>query len=87
MGSKPEKVFQHGALKAAVFANAYEKDGESFTVKRVSLQKLYRDREGNLKTTTSLDVNDLPKAVLVLQKAYEYVTARPEFEGQPASSQ
>ena len=80
MASKPEKIFQHGALKAAIFANELEKDGRSFTVKRVSFQKLYRDKGGILKTTTSLEVNDLPKAVLVLQKAFDYLTAKQEPE-------
>jgi hypothetical protein len=80
MSNKPEKVFQSGALKAAVFANDHEKDGQSFTVRRVSLQKLYRDKEGNLKTTTSLEVNDLPKAILVLQKSFDYLTVRHELE-------
>jgi uncharacterized protein (DUF111 family) len=32
------------------------------------------------KTTTSLGVNDLPKAVLVLQKAFDYLTVRHEPE-------
>jgi hypothetical protein len=80
MSNKPEKVFQHGAVKAAIFANDREKDGRYFTVKSVSFQKLYRDRDGVLKTTSSLDVDDLPKAVVVLQKAYDYLTARQEFE-------
>ena len=80
MSNKPEKVFQNGALKAAVFANEHEKDGQSFTVRRVSLQKLYRDKEGTLKTTTSLEVNDLPKAILVLQKSFDYLTVRHESD-------
>ena len=80
MSNKPEKVFQHGALKAAIFANEHEKDGQSFTKKRISFQKLYRDKEGMLKTTASLDVNDLPKAILVLQKAFDYLTVRHEPE-------
>ena len=67
MSNKPEKIFQHGALKAAIFANEHEKDGQSFTVRRISFQRLYRDKEGMLKTTTSLEVNDLPKAILVFQ--------------------
>jgi hypothetical protein len=83
MSNKPEKIFQHGALKAAIFANEHEKDGESFTVRRVSFQKLYRDKEGNLKTTSSLEVNDLPKAVVVLQKAFEYLTVRDFDEVSP----
>ncbi|MBW2071719.1 MAG: hypothetical protein JRI89_10745 [Deltaproteobacteria bacterium] len=76
MGNRPEKIFQHGSVKAAIFHNEIFKDGQGFSVKKVSFQKLYRDSEGNLKTTASLDVNDLPKAVLVLQKAYDYLTER-----------
>ena len=80
MSNKPEKIFQHGSLKAAIFANDREKDGRFFTVKSVSFQKLYRDRDGVLKTTASLDIDDLPKAVVVLQKAYDYLTVRQELE-------
>jgi hypothetical protein len=80
MSNKPEKVFQHGAVKVAIFANDREKDGRYFTVKSVSFQKLYRDKDGVLKTTANLDVDDLPKAVVVLQKAYDYLTVRQEFE-------
>ena len=80
MSNHPEKVFQHGALKAAIFANEREKDGQTFTKKQVSFQKIYRDKEGLLRTTTSLEVNDLPKAVVVLQKAFDYLTVRQEPE-------
>jgi uncharacterized protein (DUF111 family) len=80
MSNRPEKVFQHGGVKAAIFANEHEKDGQSFTKNRISVQKVYRDKEGMFKTTTSLGVNDLPKAVLVLQKAFDYLTVRHEPE-------
>ena len=80
MSNKPEKVFQHGGVKAAIFVNEHEKDGESFTKESISVQRVYRDREGKFKTTTSLHVNDLPKAILVLQKAFDYLTVRHEPE-------
>ena len=80
MSNKPEKVFQHGGVKAAIFVNEHEKDGESFTRESISVQRVYRDREGTFKTTTSLHVNDLPKAILVLQKAFDYLTVRHEPE-------
>ncbi len=85
MSNKPERVFQHGGVKAAIFANEHEKDGQNFTKNRISVQKVYRDKEGMFKTTTSLDVNDLPKAVLVLQKAFDYLTVRHEPEDVPTS--
>ena len=48
----------------------------------MNLQRRYADKDGVWKSTDSLRVNDLPKAVLVLQKAYEYLVLR---EGQGAS--
>ena len=85
MSNRPEKVFQHGGVKAAIFVNEHDKDGQSFTKKRISVQKVYRDKEGMFKTTTSLEVNDLPKAVLVLQKAFDYLTVKHEPEDVPTS--
>jgi hypothetical protein len=75
-----------GGLKAAIFVNEHEKDGQNFTKKRISLQKIYRDKEGMFKTTTSLEINDLPKAILVLQKAFDYLTVRHEPEDAAISS-
>ena len=83
MSNRPEKVFQNGAVRAAIFVNERERDGQSFTKRQVSFQKLYRDKEGEFKGTNSLDINDLPKAVIVLQKAYDYLTVRQEFEDSP----
>jgi hypothetical protein len=80
MSSKPERVFQHGGVKAAIFVNEHEKEGESFTKKSISVQRVYRDKEGMFKTTNSLYVNDLPKAILVLQKAFDYLTVRHDPE-------
>ena len=85
MSNKPERVFQHGGVKAAIFANEHEKDGESFTKNSISVQRVYRDKEGKFKTTNSLYVNDLPKAVLVLQKAFDYLTVRHDPEDVPTS--
>ena len=80
MSNKPEKIFQHGAVRAAIFVNERERDGQMFTKKQVSFQKVYRDKEGDFKSTSSLEINDLPKAVVVLQKAYDYLTVRQESE-------
>ena len=45
-------------------------------MKKVSFQKRYKNSEGECKTTYSLDVNEIPKAILVLSKAYEYLVIR-----------
>ena len=36
----------------------------------------YKDMHGNFKSTSSLDTNDIPKAILALKKAYEFLTIK-----------
>ncbi len=73
--AQPDIVFKHGACHAAVFSKEVEQKGKVFQSRSVSFQKRYRDKNGEWQTTTYLDVNDLPKAVLVLQKAFDYLTS------------
>ena len=39
----------------------------------MSFQKRYKDPDGEWKTTHNLDINEIPKAILALSKAYEYL--------------
>jgi len=73
-GNMPEKRFSTGALVATVWENqGKSKEGEDVAYKTVSLQRRYKDPNGEWQSATSLRINDLPKASLVLQKAYEYL--------------
>lgn len=69
--SAPVKKFNVGAVQAAVWDND-SKGGKQFF--SVSFDKRYKDKEGNWKSANSLMANDLPKAILALQKAFEYVS-------------
>ena len=78
----PEITFRHGPCSASIFENEYTRGGESFTVRTVSFQRSYLDKEGTWQTTNSLRVNDIPKAVLVLNKAYEFLTSTGQAEAE-----
>lgn len=71
--NKPEKKFRAGAISATVWKNAGEKNGKPFSFHTISLDRNYKDVEGNWKHTASLRLTDLPKAGLVLNKTYEYL--------------
>ena len=73
--SQPEITFRHGLCSASIYENEYTRGEEKFTVRTVSFQRSYLDKDGNWQTTNSLKVNDIPKAVLVLNKAYEFLTS------------
>lgn len=71
----PEKKFRAGAITAAVWNNVVQtKEGSERSFKTISFERNYKDGEGTWKTTHSLRASDLPRAVLVLNKAFEYVS-------------
>ena len=73
----PEKRFSTGAVNATVWQNQGKgKNGEIVGYRTVSLQRRYKDRNGVWQSANSLRVNDLPRASLVLQKAFEYLVLR-----------
>jgi len=76
--SEPIKTFEQGSCKAAIFANEIKQNGNTSTVRNVTIQKRYMDKDGNWQNTSSFGVNDLPKLVLVAEKAYDYLTWRKE---------
>jgi hypothetical protein len=70
---KPEEKFRCGACEAAIFENEIQMGGRKIKLKKVAFQKRYKSAEGEWKSTQNLDANDIPKAVIVLNKAYEYL--------------
>lgn len=68
--NKPEKKFRAGAVTATIWRNQTEDNKEYSTV---SFERSYKDKNGEWKNTNSLRVNDLPKAAMVISKAYEFL--------------
>ena len=80
MSNKPETVFNIGAVRAAVFRNTIEKNGQSIELPKVVIEVRYKDKTGQWQGTNSLSINDIPKAILALQKAFEYLMEHKEPE-------
>ncbi len=79
---KPVKKFKAGAIDAAVWRNAniQTKDGGEIATYSVSLERRYKDKAGEWKGTNLFRMNDIPKASLVLVKAYEFITMHADEE-------
>ncbi len=79
--TKPEIVFKVGAIRASIFKNEFQKGNQTAEVAKVVLEVRYKDKKtGEWKGTNSLSINDIPKAILALQQAYEYLMTRPKDE-------
>jgi hypothetical protein len=85
--AQPDIVFKHGACHAAIFSKEVTRGERTFHARSVSFQKRYRDKSGEWQTTSYLDVNDLPRAVLVLNKAYDYLTSNGHREPEEEEAQ
>lgn len=74
MENQPEKKFRAGAVSATIWKNiGQSKTGAPTEFKTISLQRSYKDKEGKWQNTSTLRLNDLPRAQLVLNKAYEFL--------------
>jgi hypothetical protein len=72
-GEPPAESFRFGAVRVAVWNRTQStRDGRSITMPKIVLDRCYKDANDNWQHTQSLDVNDVPKAILALTKAYEY---------------
>ncbi len=67
---KPEKIIKAGSLILTIWNNSSEKG----SFKTITLQRNYKDSKGEWKHTNNLRLNDLPKASMLLNKAYEYIS-------------
>ena len=82
--ANPEKIFRIGAIRASIFRNSAERNGKKFIIPKVSIEARYKDKNGEWKGSKSFSRDELPKAILALQKAYEYLL---EHRNAPASDE
>lgn len=66
----PEHV-RVGGIEVTIWRNAI---GNGFA--NVTMQRNYKDKNNEWQKTQSLRVNDIPKAVVALQKAYELLVVK-----------
>lgn len=84
-GHAPIKSFKSGALQVAIWENETLSDtGQVQSFRTVTFDKRYKDKNGEWKSSNNLRANDLPKAALILNKAYEYLILTGEDDNENA---
>ena len=80
-GMKPVRTVRAGIVRASVWRNLKAtKDGGEFEAFNVTVNRRYRDRDGKWSNGHSFGINDIPKAILALSKAYEYLVLEDKEE-------
>ena len=70
----PVKKFKAGGVEASIWENEFVgRNGDAGVAHSVKLERRYKDKNGEWQGTGSLKEADIPKAVLALNKAYEWI--------------
>jgi hypothetical protein len=74
--SKPIKDFRAANIQASVWRNEVEKEGQTVVRHSVRIQKQFRKEDGNYEDTNYYFRDDLPRLILVAQKAFEFIALK-----------
>lgn len=69
----PIAKFRAGQVSAALWENEIQTGGRTVTILKATIQRRYRDADGNWKSSTSFSRNEIPLAVHCLRKAFEKI--------------
>jgi hypothetical protein len=73
-GQKPTAKFKAGQVSAALWENEITtKNGHKATILKATVERRYRDKDGNWKSSGSFSRNEIPLAMYCLQKAFEKI--------------
>ncbi len=75
-GNKPLIKFSDGLITFTIWENSSERDGETNTFHSTSVERRYKDNDGNWKSTTSFNTRDLPTVAALALQAHAFITAR-----------
>ena len=71
--AKPVAKFNAGQISAAIWENDITANGRSVTMLKVTVQRRYKDKDGQWKSGGSFARNEIPLAIYCLQKSFEHM--------------
>jgi len=72
-GQKPVAKFQAGQVSAAIWENEISVNGRQVTVLKATVQRRYKDKDGDWKSSGSFSRNEIPLAIYCLEKSFEHM--------------
>ena len=69
----PVAKFKAGQVSSAVWENTIQVKGQAITILKATVQRRYKDKEGNWQSSASFARNEIPLAIHCLQQAFEKI--------------
>ena len=80
----PAKKITVGQISAALWENEINVNGQTKTVLKATVQRRYKDKDGQWKSSGSFSRNELPFAIYAMTKAFEFMVESPGESGESA---
>ena len=77
----PVARFKAGQVSAAVWENKVQMRSGGVKILKASVQRRYKDKDGQWQSTTSFGRNEIPLAIHCLQQAFEKIIEMQNEEG------
>jgi hypothetical protein len=71
--AKPVAKFKAGQISSALWENEISVNGRKVTVLKATVQRRYKDKDGQWKSSGSFSRNEIPLAIYCLQKSFEHM--------------
>ena len=78
--TKPVAKFRAGPVSAAIWENEITVNGKKAVMLKASVERRYKDKDGQWKSSTSFSRNEIPLAVYCLQKSFEHIIGAQQDE-------
>ena len=72
-GQTPVAKFKAGQVSSALWENQIQVKGQTINILKASVQRRYKDKDGNWQSSGSFSRNEIPLAIYCLQKCFEKI--------------
>jgi hypothetical protein len=69
----PVKKFQAGGISCSLWENEIQMNGEAKAVLKATVERRYKDRNGEWKSSNSYSRNEIPLVIHALEQAFSYM--------------
>ncbi len=81
--NQPLKKYKTGQVSGAVWENEANVNGQRVTLRKATVERRYKDKDGNWKSSGSFGRNEIPLAIYVLGKAFGAIVEEQSSESVP----
>ena len=71
MMAQPLRTWKAGSVSAALWSNQAKMNGQSVTMLKATVERRYKDSNGDWKSSGSFSRNEIPLVIYCLEKAFE----------------